>query len=311
MGKLKKLLLGLAAFLILTAGVKTQAAEKYYPDPTQPFATITNMSISSKTVRPGDTLKYSLVLNEHDTESYFVYTYANEKRTPGTIAIRWESSDGKQRTVREYGWEDTKVGNKHIIKDEIKINKGRSPGVWKVTGIWVCETGWDTGEDDDISLYIKNATTGETKEDHTYADMSALDFTVEGTKADRKAPKASYKSMKLSKKKVKKNEKVKFSVKVTDQSKIESVGCTWAYVKNRTKKKGKYYEDEYDYYYEMKYNKKTKAYECTFRGSQDKKSLMYLESISVKDEYGNWCSYGMSDGKKWKKAIKKMVFYRK
>ena len=63
MKRLKRILFGMAAFLVLTAGVKAQAAEEYYPDPTQPFATITDMSISSKTVRPGDTLKYSLVLN--------------------------------------------------------------------------------------------------------------------------------------------------------------------------------------------------------------------------------------------------------
>ena len=127
MKRLKRILFGMAAFLVLTAGVKAQAAEEYYPDPTQPFATITDMSISSKTVRPGDTLKYSLVLNEHDTASYFVYTAIHRECTPETIAIRWESPDGKQKTTREYGWEETKVGNKHIIKDEIKINKGRSP----------------------------------------------------------------------------------------------------------------------------------------------------------------------------------------
>ena len=44
MKKLKKILLGLAAFLVLTAGVKAQAAEEYYPDPTQPFATITDIT---------------------------------------------------------------------------------------------------------------------------------------------------------------------------------------------------------------------------------------------------------------------------
>ena len=74
MGKLKKLLLGLAAFLVLTAGVKAQATEKYYPDPTQPFATITDMSVSSKTVHAGDTLNYSLTLNDHDVASYYIYT---------------------------------------------------------------------------------------------------------------------------------------------------------------------------------------------------------------------------------------------
>ena len=312
---LKRILFGMAAFLILTAGGKTRAAEEYYPDPTQPFATITDMSISSKTVRPGDTLKYSLVLNEHDTASYFVYTAIHRECTPETIAIRWESPDGKQKTTREYGWEETKVGNKHIIKDEIKINKGRSPGVWKVTGIWICEVCLDSGEDDSEYLYIENATTGVTKEDYTYTDMSALDFTVKGTKADRKAPKASYKSMKLSKKKVKENEKVKFSVKVTDQSQIKSVSCRWNYAPDRTKKHDEYYAEEVYYDYEMKYNKKTKAYECILRGGSGKKSLMYLESISVEDEYGNrtwYASYNRGKKwKKWKKAIKKMVFYRK
>ena len=308
MKRLKRILFGMAAFLILTAGGKTRAAEKYYPDPTQPFATITDMSVSSKTVHAGDTLNYSLVLNEHDTASYFVYTALGRECTPRTIAIRWESPDGKQRTVREYGWEETKVGNKHIIKDKIKINKGRSPGVWKVTGIEICEISYDSGEDDSESLYIANTTTGITKEDCTYTDMSALDFTVKGTKADRKAPKVSYKSMKLSKTKVKKNGKVKFSVKVTDQSKIDSVSCTWAYVPDRTKKKNR---DEFNDYYEMKYNKKTKAYEYTFRGSKEKKSLMYLVCIRVKDEYGNSTSYSSYEGKNWKKAIKKIRFYRK
>lgn len=180
----------------------------------------------------------------------------------------WESPDGKQRTVREYKWEETKVGNKHIIKDKIKINKGRTPGTWRISGIWI----WSAlMEDDGETLYIANATTGVTKEDYTYTDMSALDFTVEGTKADRKAPKASYKSMKLSKKKVKKNEKVKFSVKVTDQSQIKSVSCRWNYAPDRTKKHDEYYAEEVYYDYEMKYNKKTKAYECILRGGSDKK----------------------------------------
>lgn len=312
MKKLKKILLGLAAFLVLTAGVKAQAAEEYYPDPTQPFATITDMSISSKTVRPGDTLKYSLILNEHDTAAYFIYTSEGNRREPRHIEIVWESPDGKQRTVREYKWEETKVGNKHIIKDKIKINKGRTPGTWRISGIWI----WSAlMEDDGETLYIANATTGVTKEDCTYTDMSALDFTVKGTKADRKAPKASYKSMKLSKKKVKKNEKVKFSVKVTDQSQIKSVSCRWNYAPDRTKKHDEYYAEEVYYDYEMKYNKKTKAYECILRGGSGKKSLMYLESISVEDEYGNrtwYASYNRGKKwKKWKKAIKKMVFYRK
>ena len=88
MKRLKRILFGMAAFLILTAGGKTRAAEKYYPDPTQPFATITDMSVSSKTVHAGDTLNYSLVLNEYDTASYFVYKALGRECTPKTIAIR-------------------------------------------------------------------------------------------------------------------------------------------------------------------------------------------------------------------------------
>ena len=85
--------------------------------------------------------------------------------------------------------------------------------------------------------------------------------------------------------------------------------------KHGIKKHDEYYAEEVYYDYEMKYNKKTKAYECILRGGSGKKSLMYLESISVEDEYGNrtwYASYNRGKKwKKWKKAIKKMVFYRK
>ena len=309
MKRLKRMLFGMAAFLVLTAGVKAQATEKYYPDPTQPFATITDMSVSSKTVHAGDTLNYSLTLNDHDVASYYIYTSEGNRCEPSYIQVVWSGPDKKQKIDRWYEWEETKVGNRHIIKDKIKISRGRTPGKWKIGAIWI----WSRSiEDDGEELYIGNSTTGVTKEDCTYTDMSALDFTVEGTKADNKSPKAFYKSMKLSKKKVKKNEKVKFSVKVTDQNKIESVSCRWIYVPNRRKKSGEFYEDEVDNTYKMKYNKKTKLYEYTFRGSKEKKSLMYLESITVKDEYGNKETYGLAYGsKKWRKAVKKMVFYRK
>ncbi len=108
-------------------------------------------------------------------------------------------------------------------------------------------------------------------------DLSFSEFTVQGTKADRKAPSVQKKGMGLTKKVITKKGKTKFYVKASDKSPMRYVVCGW---RNNATKEVKYGR--------MIYNKKEARYEYTLSGNElGKKGKLRLIRVEACDRYGN------------------------
>ena len=270
---------------------------------TTPFATISDAYISHKTVTKGETLTYRFTISFVDTFDYESEEFAQGsfKSDAYKVDMYWKSSD-KQEIQRTYKWLGSEVSV--TIEDTIPIRKGTQAGEWKIEHIYIS----NYSEDDALSIHHGTQEDQKNKGSFGYhfADLSFSSFNVTGVKkkADNKAPTIVKKSLTVSKTKVKKNKKSTFFVQVKDESGIESVTCIWDLV-------GK--DDYYDYYKKMKYNKKTKKYECTIKLTRyDKKAR--LRCITTKDIYGNTEYYSLSNPtfkKKYKKAFSKVTVYRK
>ena len=271
---------------------------------TTPFVTISDAYISKKTVTKNETLTYRFTISFVDT-----FDYDSEEFTEGPfksdrydVVVYWKSP-AKQQIVREYQWlgKDDSI----TIEDTIPIKKGMQAGEWKIEHIYISNY---YGEEDALSIHHGTQEEQEKKGSFGYhfADSSFSSFRVTGVnkKADNKAPTFVKKSLKVSKTKIKKNKKSTFSVQVKDASGIESVTCIWGL-------KGKY--GEYDSYKKMKYNKKTKKYECKIKLTKDYKRARLL-CITTKDIYGNEAYYSLENPtykRKYKKAFSNVTVYRK
>lgn len=271
---------------------------------TTPFAVISDAYLSKKTVTKNETLSYRFTISFVDS-----FDYASEEFSDGPfqsdaykVDVYWKSPD-KQEIQRTYKWSGSKTSI--TIEDTIPIKKGMQAGEWKIAHIYITN---DTSEEDALSIH--HGTEEDQKNNgsfcYRFADLSFSSFNVTGVKkkADNKAPTIVKKSLSVSKTKVKKNKKSTFSVKIKDASGIESVTCIWDMV-------GK--DDYYDYYKKMKYNKKTKKYECKIKLTEYAQKAR-LRCITTKDIYGNIEYYSLSNPtfkKKYKKAYSKVTIYRK
>ncbi len=272
-----------------------------------PFLEVSNMYISKKRVTKNDELKYRFTLSFVDT-----FDYESDEFTDGpfrydaySVYVRWESSKN-QRIKKRFRW----PGNQKsiTIEDVIQIKNGMQSGKWRITGIGIEDYGYNGySEDGEDSLYIGH-TDGEDELNYTslYTDLSFFSFEVKGVKkkADEKAPTMVKNSLSVSKTKVKKNKKATFSVKIKDESQIKEVACIWL---EHTK------DDAYDEYLELKYNPKTKKYQCKYK-MKDYVQKATLHCIITEDIYGNIKTYSMEDKKhkkKYGKAFSKMTIYRK
>lgn len=293
--KIKYVSLVVVSFILLftTTTMAAQTSEQTSVTQQQSFAKVKG-KVNKSNVKKGDTFKYSITITNTGLEKLFFEEYDiipfSETKEIGEVVLVWQSS-GKQTMEYSYTGKYNKKTKKFKITDEIKITKGMQQGTWKLKKIILFSDESYT-EDDCMPAFarIYNKNIVKKTEDNSsdnyekYVDLSFADFTVRGTgkKIDKSGPTISPKSMKLSKKTMKENQKSKFSVKVTDQGKIKEVICNWE-------------TRSWNTLYTMKYNKKKKVYECNvaFEGA-DK---MKLHSIRVTDIYGNCRDYSDdSDG---------------
>ena len=284
---------------------------------------ISNMKINKKSFKAGTTMKYSFTITDIGINDYqpndWLYTeyeYGGEYGTPpryygsDTVYLFWKSSK-KQYIVHAYNWSEAdKEKGQLNISGKISIQKGMKTGTWKLAAIYF--------EYDEREFIVRDSRQS-ICEDAPMVDLSALDFKVTKTgKADYKAPTIDLKSLKLSKTKVGKNQKSTFSVKLKDSSKIEEVVCIWdVYDKTNQNKVGDYYN-----IYRMKYNKKTKRYQCSVKLDTTCERKAQLVGIEVRDIYGNEkqyyaYKYNVKTGKyttkvsKYYNAYKNMTIWRK
>lgn len=286
---------------ITVNATSANAIEETNVNVTTPFAVISDAYISKKTVTKNETLSYRFTISFVDS-----FDYASEEFEDGSfqsdaynVKVYWESPK-KQEIVRSYKWPGKQTSI--TIADTIPVKKGMQAGEWKIAHIYITN---GTSENDALSIHhgseeeqVKNGSFG-----YHFADMSFSSFNVTGVskKADNKAPTIVKKSLKVSKTKVKKNKKSTFSVQVKDASGIESVTCIWD-----LKGSGECLK-------KMKYNKKTKKYECKIKMTKTVSKAKLL-CITVKDIYGNTAYYSLSNPtykKKYKKAYSKVTIYRK
>ena len=301
--------------LPIQVSAKTETIEQAEPIS---YVTITNGKVNKKVVKSGDTLKYQFTINdegisEHDEAGYFGF-YLDDNYYPASlcyVCITWEAPKN-QIIERSYKWNREKKKSL-TISDKIKVMDGMQSGKWKLARIQIVD-----GLGDDEGGGVININDFNDLSDYAdcYADLSFAGFNVKkkkGTRVDKKAPTIDLNSLKVSKAYVKTNEKVTFSVKVKDSSKIEYVEAGWRSYLGKDGKEAGYLND-----YKMKYNKKKKCCQCTVSLADDEIQKLLLEGIYVKDIYGNATVYSVDvNGKqieyytsklKWKKYGKASDF---
>lgn len=271
------------------------------------FATITKGKINKKKVKKGDTLKFSFTITNKGLEKiksdyHWDAGLFSDTKEIGEVCLIWQSSK-KQSIQKVYSWKYNKKTKQFKISDKMKIPKGMQQGQWKIREIHVSAGLLSTSEEGDferIHIYNTNIARNK-KDDHPeelseYIDLSFADFTVRGTgkKIDKEGPVISMKSLKLSKKMLKKGTDSKFSLKVNDKSgMIRKVSCEWIYYVHGVYSANNGEKETY----EMNYNKKKKTYECyVYMDLEHRKAK--LSYIELEDYYGNKRAYYWEDGGK-------------
>lgn len=221
--------------------------------------------ISAAQLQKGDTLQYSFsVKNTQITSPVFRST---------VVRITW-SSEGGQTIVQDI----EKSSKDNTFHGELKIEEGMQPGKWKIDNILFpnpypsVKTTSLMQEWDGIKVLGQGGTLTSVVD-----DLSFSEFTVQGTKADGKAPVVRKKSIALTGKAVKKKGKAKLYVKASDESPMRYVACVW----KNTATKELLYGD-------MIYNRKKSRYEYTLSASEfGKKGKLRLICVEARDKYGN------------------------
>lgn len=282
-----------------------------YTEQTEAYVTITNGWINKKKVKAGDTLKYRFTVHdngiaEHDEDHNFGWIYEDGKYIPDNcyVVVGWQGP-GHQVIERTYEWKRSIwMGRKQInlsndaftVSDKIKVRDGMEPGEWKLVKLYVASGIEDNANfnEDPIDTITLIPPADSKAEADCPADVSAFDsFRVKkkkGVKTDRKPPAPALSSLRVSNTYLSHDGKVTFSLKVTDQTKIDSVGCSWGcYVAGED---GSLTETRY-MHYDMKYSKKKKCYQCSISLPYDMVKQLHLKALSVKDVYGNEGYYSL------------------
>lgn len=219
--------------------------------------------ISATQLRKGEVLRYSFRVQ---TKHLKMTLYSELEGLDKTMRVIWMSENG-QTLVEDFD------GDKSLYNGELEISEGMEEGKWRISKIQFL-SGKVYGDmiPKEVVSVSQEAGSADIQD-----DLSFSEFTVQGTKADRKAPSIRKKSMGLTKKVVKKKGKTKFYVKANDKSPMRYVVCGW---RNSATKEVKYGE--------MTYNKKKTRYEYTVFGIDvGKKGKLRLIRVEACDRYGN------------------------
>lgn len=309
--------------LLLIFPAQTAKAEEGTENLPQPL-TILDFKISSKTAKPGDTISYSFILADtglkefsekcgEEFEFYYdnpqifdIVIYWKSPKKPGTENRSWYEGIMQQEVVHTFDWEETSAEKKKLkVSGTIPVMKGMQSGTWFIDTI-ECSL-----SEDSVLLLVNQNKNPESEYGCVKMDFSMADFTVTGTgRADYKAPTIDLKSLKLSKRYVKRNQKSTFRVKVKDATKIKKVECGWELFdkKNRNSR---------NMDYKMTYNKKKKSYQCSVKLDTKYYNKAMLYCIYVQDIYGNERYYSISYNytpkikQKYYNAYKRMMIRKK
>ncbi len=201
MGKVKgmtaALLLGCVTFALPVSASGTNVQIDAEP--------IQGGKISAAQLQKGDTLQYSFSVKN---------THIKSMALGSEVArVTW-GSEGDQKIVQDI----ERSSEDNIFHGELKIEEGMQPGKWKIDHILFPDSysyakvtslmqEWDG-----IKVLGQGGTLTSVVD-----DLSFSEFTVQGTKADGKAPVVRKKSIALTGKAVKKKGKAKLYVKASDK----------------------------------------------------------------------------------------------
>lgn len=316
---LKLILCFIMGFLLIFPA-QTANAEEGKEDFPSSFA-ISDFKLSSKIAKPGDNISYSFILAETELketsekyedgfydipESFNVLIYWKSPKKSGT-ENRPSWREVSQEVVHTFRWKGNSADKKTLkVSGTIPVMKGMQSGTWFIDKIECYFS-----ESSALLLLNQDKYLKPEYGESILMDFSMADFTVTGTgRADYKAPTIDVKSLKRTKRYVKKNQTSTFYVKVKDQCKIKEVECSWRlYEKGNYGKEGDWYRD-----YKMTYNKKKKRYQCFIKLNKKEYRKAMLYCIYVKDIYGNEAYYSAvfddlpsAKNKKYYNAFKKMM----
>ena len=219
--------------------------------------------VSAAQVQKGETLKYGFSVQNK------LGMCSSHLSCSETVCVIWMSEGGQ--TIEQnlpYHWRER-------VNGELEITDGMEEGKWKILSIVFI----DPYASDKLSARQYGLTVSENDENgqNVKDDLSFSEFTVQGTKADRKAPVVKKKSIGLTGNTVKKKGKTKFYLKARDKSPMRYVICGW---RNTATKDITYRE--------MNYNKKKERYEYTISAPDfGKKGNLRLVRVEACDRYGN------------------------
>ena len=165
-------------------------------DVTAPIVDVSTLRVSQKTATAGDTVKVSVkVTDETEINSVqIVYRRPKTYNDSSTLFLDYNVTTG-------------------YYEGDIKIEENSEDGIWEIKYIYV----YDKSNNSRI-IYNTNVSSYDEN-----ADLSMANFEVTGTAADITAPIVDVSTLKVSQKTATAGDTVKVSVKVTDETEINSV----------------------------------------------------------------------------------------
>ena len=172
-------------------------------DVTAPIVDVSTLRVSQKTATAGDTVKVSVKVTD-ETEINSVRISYRRLKTNNNILV----------------WLDYNATTGYYDGD-IKIEENSEDGLWKIDYIYVSDKFYNSRQinNTNVSSYGENT------------DLSIADFEVMGTVADITAPIVDVSTLGVSQKTATAGDTVKVSVKVTDETEINSVRISYRRLK--------------------------------------------------------------------------------
>ena len=200
-GKIKKvisMLVIVTLFVMSFAGISLSYVSAA-ADVTAPIVDVSTLRVSQKTATAGDTVKVSVKVTDETEINSVRISYRRPKTNNNTLVLL----DYNATT----GYYD----------GDIKIEENSEDGLWKIDYIYVSDKFYNSRQinNTNVSSYGENA------------DLSIADFEVTGTVADITAPIVDVSTLKVSQKTATAGDTLKVSVKVTDETEINSVRISY------------------------------------------------------------------------------------
>ena len=168
-------------------------------DVTAPIVDVSTLRVSQKTATAGDTVKVSVKVTDETEINSVRISYRRPKTNNNTLV-----------------WLDYNAATGYYDGD-IKIEENSEDGLWKIDYIYVSDKFYNSRQinNTNVNSYGENA------------DLSIADFEVMGTVADITAPIVDVSTLGVSQKTATAGDTVKVSVKVTDETEINSVRISY------------------------------------------------------------------------------------